>query len=52
MMTRLELIAQICKRLAQQSKDNEGRADEEELLHDKELSFDPYHEKLDKDDNY
>lgn len=51
-MTRLELIAEICKRMAQELKEDNDRADEKELMDDKELSFNPHNMKLNQDEIY
>ena len=44
-MTRLELIAQICKRMANELKEDNDRAEEKDKLDDsdmRDLSFDPH----------
>jgi len=41
-MTRLELIAEICKRMADDLKKDNDRAEVKELSDQKEVSFDPH----------
>ena len=51
-MTRLELIAQICKRMADDLKEDNDRAEEKERLDDSDIrdfSFDPHIIQLTRD---
>jgi hypothetical protein len=41
-MTRLELIAEICKRMADDLKEDNDRAEAKELSDREEVSFDPH----------
>ena len=49
-MTRLELIAQICKRMANELKEDNDRAEAKELELDKDFTFDPHIIKLARDE--
>ena len=51
-MTRLELIAEICKRMTKELKEDNDRAEEKEKLDDSDIrdfSFDPYIIQLNRD---
>ena len=48
-MTRLELIAEICKRMADDLKEDNDRAEEKELLEDGDISFNPNLIRLSRD---
>jgi len=49
-MTRLELIAEICKRMTQDLKEDNDKAEEKELSDREDFTYDPHIIKLARDD--
>ena len=49
-MTRLELIAQICRRMTQELKEDNDKAEEKELSDREDFTYDPHIIKLARDE--
>ena len=49
-MTRLELIAEICKKMAQELKEDNDRAEQKELQENRDIEFVPHVMRLSHDE--